>query len=117
MSAHNSPPLYDACSLQASPSCCCTGRSTPVFQHHSLQVLTYGGIQGMKETRQRSEDIVTLTIEGNAKVSWTRDGNPAVRPSGALAPAGVNDRVDTYVLWDKSANVLADSQVCRQLQL
>ena len=49
-----------------------------------LQVLTYGGIQGMKDTRQRSEDIATLTIEGNGKVSWTRDGNPTVRPPGVL---------------------------------
>ena len=52
-----------------------------------LQVLTYGGIQGMKKTRQRSEDIVTLTIEGTGAVSWTRDGNPTVCPPGVLPSA------------------------------
>lgn len=81
-----------------------------------LQVLTYGGIQGLKETRQRSEDIVTLTIEGNGKISWTRDGNPAVRPPGALASAGVKRRVKTCVLRERSANALADSHMCWQMR-
>eukprot|EP00891_Asterochloris_glomerata_P002487 jgi/Astpho2/2487/fgenesh1_pg.00048_%23_16_t len=74
------------------------------------QVLTYGGIQGLKETRQRSEDIVTLTIEGNGKISWTRDGNPAVRPPGRSAAAVTLHSGSLYILGGYSGRRLADGK-------